>query len=60
MAFFASVMLQIAVELAMEDDAHYEAMALKHFEARSPAVTAVHPRQERTSTFSRPSRPMER
>ena len=32
MAFFASVMLQIAVELAMEDDAHYEAMALKYFE----------------------------
>ena len=25
-------MLQIAVELAMEDDAHYEAMALKYFE----------------------------
>jgi hypothetical protein len=32
MAFFASVMLQIAVELALEDDAHYEAMALKYFE----------------------------
>jgi hypothetical protein len=32
MAFFASVMLQISVELAMEDDAHYEAMALKYFE----------------------------
>src|SRR5262245_50856615 len=32
MAFFASVMLQIAIELAMEDDAHYEAMALKYFE----------------------------
>jgi hypothetical protein len=32
MAFFASVMLQIAVELAIEDDAHYEAMALKYFE----------------------------
>jgi hypothetical protein len=32
MAFFASMMLQIAVELAMEDDAHYEAMALKYFE----------------------------
>jgi hypothetical protein len=32
MAFFASVMLQIAVELAMEDDPHYEAMALKYFE----------------------------
>jgi hypothetical protein len=32
MAFFASVMLQIAVELAIEDDPHYEAMALKYFE----------------------------
>jgi hypothetical protein len=32
MAFFASVMLQIAVELAAEDDRHYEAMALKYFE----------------------------
>jgi hypothetical protein len=32
MAFFASVMLQISVELALEDDAHYEAMALKYFE----------------------------
>jgi hypothetical protein len=32
MAFFASVMLQIAVELAVEDDPHYEAMALKYFE----------------------------
>src|SRR5262245_32306286 len=32
MAFFASGMLQIAVELAIEDDAHYEAMALKYFE----------------------------
>jgi hypothetical protein len=32
MAFFASVMLQIAVELAMEDDLLYEAMALKYFE----------------------------
>jgi hypothetical protein len=32
MAFFASVMLQIAVELAVEDDSHYEAMALKYFE----------------------------
>jgi hypothetical protein len=31
MAFFASLMLQIAVELAL-DDAHYEAMALKYFE----------------------------
>jgi hypothetical protein len=31
MACFASVMLQIAVELAM-DDLHYEAMALKYFE----------------------------
>jgi len=31
MAFFASLMLQIAVELAMEDE-HYEAMALKYFE----------------------------
>src|SRR5499427_9063066 len=32
MAFFASAMLQIAVELAVEDDPHYEAMALKYFE----------------------------
>jgi hypothetical protein len=32
MAFFASMMLQIAVELAIEDDPHYEAMALKYFE----------------------------
>jgi hypothetical protein len=32
MAFYASVMLQIAVELAMEDNLHYEAMALKYFE----------------------------
>ena len=32
MAFFASVMLQIAVELAIEDDRMYEAMALKYFE----------------------------
>jgi hypothetical protein len=32
MAFFASMMLQMAVELAMEDDPHYEAMALKYFE----------------------------
>jgi Glycosyl hydrolase family 63 C-terminal domain len=32
MAFFSSVMLQIAVELAMEEDPHYEAMALKYFE----------------------------
>jgi hypothetical protein len=32
MAFCASVMLQIAVELAVEDDIHYEAMALKYFE----------------------------
>jgi hypothetical protein len=32
MAFFSSVMLQIAVELAIEDDPHYEAMALKYFE----------------------------
>jgi hypothetical protein len=32
MAFFASMMLQIAVELAVEDDPHYEAMALKYFE----------------------------
>jgi len=32
MAFFASVMLQIAVELAVEDDLLYEAMALKYFE----------------------------
>ena len=32
MAFFASMMLQIAVELGMEDDLHYEAMAPKYFE----------------------------
>jgi len=32
MAFFASTMLQIAVELAMEDDPLWEAMALKYFE----------------------------
>jgi hypothetical protein len=32
MAFFASMMLQIAIELAVEDDPHYEAMALKYFE----------------------------
>jgi hypothetical protein len=32
MAFYASVMLQIAIELAMEDEPHYEAMALKYFE----------------------------
>jgi hypothetical protein len=32
MAFFASVMMQIAVELAVEDDLLYEAMALKYFE----------------------------
>jgi hypothetical protein len=32
MAFFASLMLQIAVELALEEDSHYEAMALKYFE----------------------------
>ena len=32
MAFFASVMLQIAIELAIEDDRLYEAMALKYFE----------------------------
>jgi len=32
MAFFASMMLQIAVELAIEDGPHYEAMALKYFE----------------------------
>jgi hypothetical protein len=32
MAFFSSIMLQIAVELAVEDDPHYEAMALKYFE----------------------------
>jgi hypothetical protein len=32
MAFFASVMLQIAVELAIEENPHYEAMALKYFE----------------------------
>jgi hypothetical protein len=31
MAFFAAAMLQIAVELALEDN-HYEAMALKYFE----------------------------
>jgi hypothetical protein len=32
MAFYASMLLQIAVELAIEDDPHYEAMALKYFE----------------------------
>ncbi|HEX5017251.1 MAG TPA: hypothetical protein VFX15_06665, partial [Actinomycetes bacterium] len=32
MAFYASVMLQIAIELAIEDERHYEAMALKYFE----------------------------
>ena len=32
MAFYASVMLQIAIELAIEDDRLYEAMALKYFE----------------------------
>jgi hypothetical protein len=32
MAFFASAMLQIAIELAVEDDPIYEAMALKYFE----------------------------
>ena len=32
MAFFATTMLQIAVELAIEADPHYEAMALKYFE----------------------------
>ena len=32
MAFFASMMLQIAVELAVEDDPLFEAMALKYFE----------------------------
>ena len=32
MAFFASMMLQIAVELAVQDDPTYEAMALKYFE----------------------------
>jgi hypothetical protein len=32
MAFFSSMMLQIAIELAIEDDPHYEAMALKYFE----------------------------
>jgi hypothetical protein len=32
MAFYAAVMLQIAVELALEDDLLYEAMALKYFE----------------------------
>jgi hypothetical protein len=32
MAFYASMMLQIAVELAIEDDPLYEAMALKYFE----------------------------
>jgi Glycosyl hydrolase family 63 C-terminal domain len=32
MAFFASVMLRIAIELAMEEGSHYEAMALKYFE----------------------------
>jgi hypothetical protein len=32
MAFFASVMLQISIELAIEDDPVYESMALKFFE----------------------------
>src|SRR5262249_61329277 len=32
MAIYASVMLQISVELAIEDDPLYEAMALKFFE----------------------------
>jgi hypothetical protein len=32
MAFYASAMLQIAVELAVEDDLLYESMALKYFE----------------------------
>jgi hypothetical protein len=32
MAFYASMMLQIAIELAIEDDPLYEAMALKYFE----------------------------
>jgi hypothetical protein len=32
MAVFASVMLQIAIELSVEDGPHYEAMALKYFE----------------------------
>jgi hypothetical protein len=32
MAFYAAVMLQIAVDLALEDDLLYEAMALKYFE----------------------------
>jgi hypothetical protein len=32
MAFYASVMLQIAIELAIEEDPLYEAMALKYFE----------------------------
>jgi hypothetical protein len=32
MAFYASVMLQIAIELALEAEPHYEAMALKYFE----------------------------
>jgi len=32
MAFYASVMLQISIELAIEDDPLYEAMALKYFE----------------------------
>jgi hypothetical protein len=32
MAFYASVMLQMAVELAVEEGPHYEAMALKYFE----------------------------
>jgi hypothetical protein len=32
MAFFAAGMLQIAIELAIEDDILYEAMALKYFE----------------------------
>jgi hypothetical protein len=32
MAFYASAMLQMAIELAIEDDPLYEAMALKYFE----------------------------
>ncbi len=32
MAFYASVMLQIAIELAIEDDPLYESLALKYFE----------------------------
>ncbi len=32
MAFFASVMLQMAIELAIEEDPFYEAMAVKYFE----------------------------